>query len=141
MRAAIEAPDGRTWMVRRRWVLRLGSETVWGRFRRRIRQTLRRLGKAVDAEPGWVDVVGEGIVTGILFIVATLLIIFVGLPLLIAVVDLAIVLVVAVVGLLARVVLRRPWTIEARVSDGTTLRWRVTGWRARGQRHSTSSGG
>ena len=54
-------------------------------------------------------------------------------PALIFVVELALVLVAVGFGVLGRVLLRRPWTVEARV-DGTSQggEWKVMGWRASG---------
>jgi hypothetical protein len=40
---------------------------------------------------------------------------------------------IAGVGLIGRIVFRRPWTVEARADDGTMLRWQVIGWRASGE--------
>ena len=42
--------------------------------------------------------------------------------------------ILAVLILLARVVLRRPWTVEAVRADGEVQRWQVVGWRASGRR-------
>ena len=62
--------------------------------------------------------------------------VFLVIPLLVAVFDVALVLVAAIAGVLVRIALRRPWTVEARASDGTTQRWRVVGWRASGRRRA-----
>ena len=106
---------------------------MWGRFYRRFRQAMRRAGDAADVDPGCLDVIGEGIVTAIAVIVAVLVLVFVVLPLLVAVVDLAFVILLAMVGLAGRVAFRRPWTVEARRSDGSCVAWRVVGWRASGE--------
>lgn len=61
------------------------------------------------------------------------LLVFVGLvlaPLLIALAEVGILLLLAVLGLAARVLFRRPWLIDAHHDDGHGLRWRVVGWRA-----------
>jgi len=129
----VVAPDGREWVVRRRWLPRLGGETLWGRFHRRFRQTVRRAGDVADADPGCLEVVGEGIVAAIAIIVFVLVLIFVAVPLLVAIVDIVILLLLALLGVLARVVLRRPWLVEARANDGTALEWKVVGWRASGE--------
>lgn len=124
------APDGRRWVVRRRWLPRLGSETLWGRFHRRFRQSVRRAGDAADLDPGCLEIVGEGIVAAIAIVVVVLVALFVAIPLLVALVDVLILLVLAILGVVARVVLRRPWLVEARADDGTVLQWKVVGWRA-----------
>ena len=54
-------------------------------------------------------------------------------PLLAAVVDIVVLLVIAGIGIIGRIVFRRPWTVEARADDGTVLRWQVIGWRASGE--------
>lgn len=107
---------------------------MWGRFHRRYRQTVRRTSDVADADPGCLDVLGEGVAVAVVVIVVVAAAIFVGIPLLVAVVDLVIVVLLALLGLVARVVLRRPWTVEARAEDGTALDWRVAGWRASGER-------
>lgn len=93
---------------------------------------MRRTGDAADADPGCLDIVGEGIVGAIAVLVVILVLLFVLLPLLVAVVDLAIVLLLAIVGLAGRILFRRPWTVEAQASDRSCLVWRVVGWRASG---------
>jgi hypothetical protein len=51
------------------------------------------------------------------------------LPLLAIVVDATIVVVLFVLGVVARVVFRRPWTVEARSSRGDRFTRKVVGWR------------
>ena len=130
----VVGPDGRTWVVRRRWGPRLGAQTVWGRFHRRFRQTLRRTGDLADVDPGCSLDLGEGIVVVVLVILFLLLAVFVAIPLLVALLDLLLVVLLAIAGVVARVAFRRPWTVEATAGDGTRLRWRVVGWRASGVR-------
>ena len=95
---------------------------------------MNRFGKAADADPGCLDLIGEGIVVAITVVVGLLIVLLVILPLLVAVVDLVVVLLLALLALLARVVFRRPWTVDATASDGTRLTARVVGWRASGER-------
>ena len=66
-------------------------------------------------------------------LVAVLAVAFV-IPALIFVVELALVVVAVGLGVLGRVLFRRPWTVDARV-DGTSQggEWKVTGWRASGE--------
>jgi hypothetical protein len=123
-------PDGTRWVVRRRWVPRLGQETVWGRFHRRFRQARERTADVADADPGCFEAFAEGIVAVLVVIAVVVFLVFVGLPALFALLDLVVVLLLAVVGVVARVLFRRPWTIEATPSAGRPLQWRVTGWRA-----------
>jgi hypothetical protein len=126
-------PEPTVWKVKRRWIPRLGADTLWNRFRRRIRKTFRRAGDAADVGDGCLDV-GDGVIAAIVVVVALLVLIFVVLPLLVAIVDLAILLVLALGGLVARVLFRRPWLIDARDGTGRVLRWRVVGWQASAQR-------
>jgi hypothetical protein len=130
----VQAPDGRTWVVRRRWAPWLGRETPWQRFHRRFRQTVRRADLADVGDAGCLVDVGEGLVVGILVVLAVLLAAFVVLPLVVALVELVGLLLLLALAVPARVVLRRPWTVEARAGDGGLLRWRVSGWRASGER-------
>ena len=127
------APTPPTWKVKRRWIPRLGADTLWNRFRRRLRKTFRRAGDAADTGDGCLDV-GDGIVAAIAILVIAAVLVFVVLPLLVAVVDLAILLVLALGGLVARVCFRRPWLIDARDGTGRVLRWRVVGWNASAER-------
>lgn len=122
--------DGGPWEVRRRWAPRLGPETLWRRFRRRLRTTFRRAGDASDA--GCAFDVGEGIVALLVLLAAVLLLLFVLIPLLVALVDLLVVALLAVVGVASRVAFRRPWAVDAFGPDRQHLRWRVVGWRASG---------
>ncbi len=85
-------------------------------------------------ETGCLDVPGEGFLVGLAVVVAIVLAILFVVPLLVAVIDLLVLAIVMLLGVIARVVFRRPWTVEARAHDGTTLCWRVRGWRASGQR-------
>jgi hypothetical protein len=108
-------------------VPRLGGESLWTRFRRRVARVAKRMG---DFAPDLLGVGGDSILVALLVIVVSLLLVFVGIPVLIAILDLAIVLLVATVGIVARLLFRRPWIIEAVSDDGTTRAWRVVGWRA-----------
>ena len=130
MRDAVLAPDGRTWRVRRQWVPRLGQETLWGRFRRRFGRTFRRTADLADFDPGC----GEAIVEGLVVLVVVLVAIFVGIPFLIALLDVRLLLLLAVLALLARLLLRRPWIVEASADDGRSITWRVRGWAESGRR-------
>lgn len=94
---------------------------------------MRRAGDVADADAGCLDVIGEGVVAAIAILLVVLLAIFVVVPLLVAVVDVAIVVLLALLSLVGRVLLRRPWTVEARSPDGPRLLWRVVGWRASGE--------
>ena len=123
-----------TWQVKRRWIPRLGPETLWGRFWRRFRRTFRRAGDAASNDVGCLDDVGGGILAAILFVVFVLVAVFVVFPAVVAIIDLAVLLLLALGGLVARVAFRRPWLIDARDGTGRVLRWRVVGWKASAER-------
>lgn len=131
MRAiTVQAIDGRTWTVRRRWVPRLGAETLWGRSRRRMRKVLRR-GDDLDVGSGCVDIGGlDDLLLVLALLVVLALAFFVVVPLLVALVDVLIVGLLAVLGIIGRIAFGRPWTIEAVGSDASRIRWHVVGWKA-----------
>jgi hypothetical protein len=127
----VRAADGRTWTVKRRWAPRLGGDSLWGRFRRRIKGVIHH-GKAVAdvGDAGCILDLFDEIVIVLVLVGVVLLVVFVAVPLLFALLDLALVLLLTVGGVVGRVVFRRPWTIEARADDGTVHTWKVVGWRA-----------
>jgi hypothetical protein len=96
-----------------------------------MRSVRRRTGEAADLDPA-VDLLGDGIAIAVVAVVGLLVVLFVGLPLLVAIVDLAVVLLLATLGLIARVLFRRPWVVEAMSGEAApqVLTWRVVGWRA-----------
>lgn len=74
---------------------------------------------------------GEAIVVAIAVVVAVAFLVVVGIPLLVALFDLLLLLVLGIVGVLARVLFRRAWIVEAISTDDDRMhRWRVVGWRA-----------
>ncbi|HPB45406.1 MAG: hypothetical protein M9952_08900 [Microthrixaceae bacterium] len=87
----------------------------------------------LDAGDGCLPDLGEGIAIALLVIAAALLFIFLGIPLLIALGELALLLVLFVIGVVTKVVFRRPWTVEAIDHTGERHAWRVVGWRASGE--------
>ncbi len=107
---------------------RLGTETLWGRFRRRVRLMFRRAGD-IDSG-GCFDVGGiDDLVAVLVLAVAALLVVFVAFPLLVALLDVLLVILLTLLGVIGRVVFRRPWTIEAVGDDDSRYAWHVVGWR------------
>ena len=100
----------------------------------RYRSVVERTGDVADLDPGCLDVIGEGFVAAIGIILAIVFLIFVIIPLAVAIVDILIVVLLALLGIGARIVLRRPWVVEALRGDGMAYRWRVVGWNASGER-------
>jgi hypothetical protein len=129
----VQTADGRTWHVRRRWLPRLGAETIPGRFWGRIRRTVRRTTDLADGapDPGCLEIFGEGLIAGIAILLLVLLAIFVVVPVLVALLDLLVLLLLLGLGAVARVLLRRPWIVEARTDDEVRT-WKVVGWQASG---------
>lgn len=120
----VTAPDGRTWKVRRRWVHRSVS---W------------RGGRDLPDVPG-LDLLDDefGILAAIGIIITAIVVaalaVFFVIPAVIFAVELLFVLVVVVLAAVARILLRRPWTVEARVAGTNEGReWKVVGWRASGE--------
>ena len=66
------------------------------------------------------------------FLAIVLLIIF-GIPVLLALLDLVVVLVLLVVGVVARVLFRRPWLVEGESDAGDRVERRVVGLLASGR--------
>ncbi|MDY7103260.1 MAG: hypothetical protein S0880_18920 [Actinomycetota bacterium] len=127
MRHEVVAPDGRTWRVTRRWVTRRCLETWWGRLRRRFRRATDYADGAAEADRyGCLSLLGDAIGLVVIAGLAVLLVV----PLLLAVVDILVLAALAVAGAATRILLRRPWTVEATADDGTRVRWRIVGWRA-----------
>jgi hypothetical protein len=105
------------------------------RMRRRFRSMGRHaggLGEGADVAGGCIDL--EALLIAVVVIAVILLAIFFVIPLLLTLVDLVVVLLLTLLGFVAKIVFRRPWTLEARSDDGTVYRWKVVGWRASGQR-------
>jgi purine-cytosine permease-like protein len=86
----------------------------------------------------WLDVpfAGDtlsGFVASILLIVTIALLVLFGIPALLALVDLVIVLLATLIGVLSRLLFRRPWTVEALATNGERHQEQVVGWRASGE--------
>lgn len=125
----VTAPDGTRWRVRRRWLDRPAPKP-WTRWRR---QRAHR-DDGADVGSRGVEALLDGIDSLALaaaVVAALALVVFVLLPLLGIALELAIVLALLASAVFGRVVLRRPWTIEAvGVEDaGRRSAFAVTGWR------------
>jgi hypothetical protein len=121
-RRIVTDPQGRRWRVRRRWLV----APVRPRWR--------------GADGGFFDVpdIGVGDADGLLgAIVAVVVIVILAafvafylLPLAILLVEVLIFVVLAAAGIAGRLLLRRPWTLEAEALDGgPKMMWSVAGWR------------
>jgi hypothetical protein len=141
----VQGPNGQEWVVWRRLGWHPGRETLWDRFRRRLKlprkwaeyaQGAAEIGSTVG-QAGEIPVIGVVLLVlalALLAVAVVILVVLVLVPLLLAVVELAILALVAAGAVGVRLLLRRAWTIEADSSDGQRLSWRVVGWRASRQR-------
>lgn len=80
---------------------------------------------------GLIDTLDDLVVFLVLGLLA-LLLVLVGLPLIFALVDALVLGLLTVLGIVTRVVFRRPWVVEATGDTSTRLTWRIVGWRASG---------
>ena len=125
----VVGPDGRTWKVRRKWL----SRSVSWRGPVRPKQ-------AMDVADGFdlLDLGADLPVIGWVFMVLAIVVLIVGgvallLPLLVFLGELAFVVLLLLAGAAGRILLRRPWTVEARVKGTNEGReWKVVGWRESG---------
>jgi hypothetical protein len=129
MATTVRDPQGREWRVRRRWLARPFRRPAFlGEGRDGSSRGESWWGELVPF-PDLGDLVGSIVVA---IIAAALVIVFVVLvwPLLVALVDAVVLLLAALIGIAGRVLLGRPWIVEARRLDGVSepLEWRVTGW-------------
>jgi hypothetical protein len=136
----VQAPDGATWRVGVVWEPRWAALALrYGGWRRRRKQQTNGGGGLPDLNGsggggGWFDL-GDDILVGIAVIVG--LVVFGALfwwlllPLLLLLLDVVAVVVLMVVGVLSRVLFRRPWIVRATNGTGTDqVMLRVVGWRA-----------
>jgi hypothetical protein len=83
----------------------------------------------VDAGMGLIEVLDSAAVV-VVIIAGVAFLVFVAIPLVLVVVDLALAMVLTALGIAARLLFRRPWTVEAVSGAGDRHRWRVVGLRA-----------
>jgi hypothetical protein len=125
----VTAPDGSEWEVGRRWMDRSPPKL----FRRR-RAEGGNEGRWLDFAPvefGSIDDFLSGILVAIVAAAVIALFVFVILPLLGIALEFALLIMLLASGVVSRVFLRRPWTIEAvrRDASGNSVTFAVVGWR------------
>ena len=125
----VTTPGGVAWTVRRRWLPHREGKGVVQRFRKRGKPDASNF---VDL-PFDIGDGGAGLVIAIVIAVALFLLLLLGWPVLLLGIDLAWLLLVGVLGMIGRIVLRRPWRVEA-VSAAERRNWFVKGYRAAGER-------
>jgi hypothetical protein len=130
----VVTPDGTTWQVRVVWLPR------WRALARRFGGWRRRRREGREEKSGW-DLPDVGASDELLVVVAVvvgmvvfgLLFWFLLLPLLLLALDILVVLMLLVLAIPARVLLRRPWSVEAvEISSGhpgQQFHTQVVGWR------------
>lgn len=118
----VRSPDGTTWRVGRRW-------WPWSPRQREI----DRPDAADLIDLGGADDVLGAVVVVFTVIVLVVILFTVVLPFIALAVELILLLLAFFWGIAARLVLRRPWTIQARASDGRELTWRAKGFRRSGR--------
>jgi hypothetical protein len=128
----VRAPDGRRWRVRRRWLDR-SPPSLRERWRK------NKEGRESDADsafdlPWEIDLL-DGTTIGIALIAVVLLFVFVLIPLVGIALELIVLLVLFLSSVVARVVFRRPWVVEAVEVDNPEGRvaFAVKGWRQSSQ--------
>jgi hypothetical protein len=100
------------------------------RIRRGGRASRRTAGEFADVDGGgFAGDVSEGGVLAVA-IVAALIVLTVLLPFVVILGELVIAILLALLGIAARLLFRRPWTVEALSATGDRHRWRVVGLRA-----------
>ena len=121
-------PEGRIWKVRRRW----GHRHVSWRGPKGGRAADLLDGADLASVGAELPVVGVIMVAIAALLIGAMAVIFI-VPAVIFVFELLLILAAVGLGVLGRLLFRRPWTVEARVK-GTNHRgeWKVTGWRASG---------
>jgi hypothetical protein len=142
--------DGSEWRIRRRWLPHRDGAGVRARFGTHRRQRAEKRAERGDDGPHkWFDVVdvGDGFLEGgwVMVVIAGTLVLVVltvsfGGPLLLLGIDLAWFVAVLVVGAFSRLVLRRPWSVEAVAEDGTRREWKVKGYRDAGRLRDALAG-
>ena len=119
------APDGATWTVRRRWIPHRDGVGVRARLKRRTKRGL----DALDIPDFGIDLEGIAIVIALVALLVIALVF--GWPILLLGIDLAWLLLVGIFGTIGRVLLRRPWRVEA-TTDAERYEWFAPGFRAAG---------
>ena len=123
-------PEGNTWRIKRRWVHR----TV--RWRGPKGERVLDFADAGDLL-GFADelpVLGV-MLAGLGALLLALAAVFFVIPAMVFALELLVVLLAIGLGVAARILFRRPWTVEARRLDTRTVgrTWKVVGWKASGE--------
>lgn len=115
MSREVLAPDGVRWTVRRRWLPRLWSPAGM-RYREVPPDYWWAWAGLVPRGPGWPE----------MLFLAVPIVLWLNLGVAVGLAATATV----VIGAIARVVFRVPWTVEATTKSGNIMRQRIVGWDA-----------
>ncbi len=127
----VRTPSGQEWRVGRRWIGR--PMPRWRKLSRR--KTSNGEARPLDAaevlfsvpDLGGIDDLGAAIVIlGAIVVIAIVVV-----PLLLFGIELILLGLLVATGILGRVILGRPWLVQASPTNGDAeaLHWQVTGWR------------
>jgi hypothetical protein len=124
----VQAPDGERWRVKRRWSNR-SLPKLKGRWRGRNGEWAAEAG--LETAFSALDSIVVAVVGGIVIA----LVVFVLLPLIGIALELILLFLLITSGILGRVVLRRPWIVEATNLDDPegSVTFPVKGWRRSGE--------
>jgi hypothetical protein len=134
-RTSARTPDGVDWTIRRRWIPHREGIGLHARLRRRRARDRRTSDSAGPRWYDWLEVPSDLDVLGaiVVAVLVVLFVVFLGWPLILVGIDLAWLCLVAIAGTVGRVVLRRPWRVEA-TSHDERRDWYVSGFREAGRR-------
>jgi len=125
----VTAPDRTSWSVQRRGLPHREGKGIVQRFKNHAKpDNAEGLDLPIDIDAG-----AAGLVLAIVLVVVIALLLIFGWPVLLIGIDLAWPLLIGALGLVGRVILRRPWRVEA-VSPSEGRSWFVKGYRAAGER-------
>ncbi len=119
------SPDGTRWRVRRRWLNRPLPD-----LRKRFKEYREENTGEGVLDGAWAIGAGDSPWVGIAIAVGVILLVFLLLPLIGVAIELILLVLLLGSGLIGRVVLRRPWTVEAQsLDDGRrSASYAVKGW-------------
>lgn len=114
-------PANNVWVIRRHWFPRWAVPNVRKRF-----SWWSGKFNPFDSAEGVAENVLVGIVVFLIFVFIVVFLI----PVLLVTFDFVILLILFLLGIVGRIVFRRPWVIEATSPDGQTIERNVIGWYA-----------
>lgn len=139
----VRTPLADEWRIRRRWLPHRDGIGVRSRVEQRKRWRSKQPNEQLqDGSGRWYDHLDPGVGCGddagagivvVLAIALVVLIVVGGGPVLLLGIDLLWLTVVGTVSVVGRVVLRKPWSVEATSPSGERREWKVRGFRDAGR--------